>query len=122
MKHEGDMRGGYMTIASFISLPVPALGVVWVFVEGSIPLVYCIVEEVMVEVEVGDGLVKPAVYIIHHTWALPHKSGPNPLCTLITILTPEEHSPPDHALLTAPTRVPSLKPVTKKVHIVSFGK
>ena len=106
-----------MAVASFISLPVPELVVVGVFVEGGIPFVYCIVEEVEVEVEVGDGLVKPVVYIIHHTWACPHKSGPNPLCTLITILTPEEHSPPDHALLTAPTRVPSLKPVTKKSHV-----
>ena len=68
--------------------------------------------EVMVEVEVDDGLMKPVVYIIHHARIRPHKSGPHPPCTLITILTPEEHSPPDHALLTAPFRVPSLKPVT----------
>ena len=92
------MCGVYVWCVCVVCMSVPALGVVWVFVEGSIPLVYCIVEEVMVEVEVGDGLVKP-------------------VCTLITILTPAKHSPPDHALLTAPTKVPSLKPATKKSHV-----
>ena len=53
-------------------------------------------------------------------WGCGIKKGPwwggdeCPPRTLITILTPEEHSPPENAVFTAPFRVPSLKPVIKK--------